>query len=174
VFKSNINFDYVEFGIKQKMKLGLAGILNYQIYSGDFLSQKKLQFIDYKYIRRGDPILLNNPMRSFQTMDSSFNVFRRFYEGHAMHHFNGAILNKVPLLKKLNLLEVVGGGFLILPERNLRFFEAIAGIEKVIPIWREKFKIGIYWAGSAANKYNNPFQFKVGLQQFNRTTNSWD
>jgi hypothetical protein len=173
VFNSSINFDYLEFGMQQVVKLGLGGSMRYEIYTGDFLSQKKLLFIDYKFIRRGDPFLFSNPMRSFQTMDSSFNIFHRFYQGHILHEFNGAILNKIPLLKKLNLLEVVGGGLLILPERNLQFAEAFAGIEKIVPLWREKFKIGIYITGSAANKYNNPYQFKIGLGQFNKKSNSW-
>lgn len=173
VFQSETNFDYLEFGMRQTMKLGLAGILQYELYSGDFLNKKQLQFIDYKFIRRGDPFLFNNPMRSFQTIDSSFNVFNRFYQGHILHAFNGALLNKIPLLKRLKLLEVVGGGILILPERDLRFIEAFAGVEKSFSLWREKFKIGVYIAGSVANKYNNPFQLKLGFDQFNRQRNSW-
>lgn len=173
IFKSEINFDYVEFGIFQKLKLGLAGISQYQLFSGEFVTHKDLKYIDYKFISRGNPFFFNNPLRSFQALDSTFPIFKRFYEGHYLHHFNGALVNKIPLLKKLNILEVAGGGILFVPERKLNYMEAYIGIEKIIRIWRERFKIGFYAVGSLANKYNNPYQIKFGLNQFNKRTNSW-
>lgn len=173
VFKSEINFDYLEFGFFQKLKLGLAGISQYQVFSGEFVTHKDLKYIDYKFISRGNPFFFNNPLRSFQAMDSTFPIFKRFYEGHYLHHFNGAIINKIPILKKLNILEVAGGGILFVPERKLNYIEGYIGIEKIIRIWRERFKIGFYAVGSLANKYNNPYQFKIGLDQFNKRTNSW-
>ena len=174
IFGSIIHFDYVEVGLKQRIKLGLAGILQYNILSGGFPNQRNLQYVDYKFISRGNPNLFNNPLRSFQSMDSTFPIFNRFYEGHLLHQFNGAILNKIPLIKKLNLLEVAGGGFLLSPERDLRYVEAFFGIEKIIRIWNEQFKVGYYVAFSAANKFNTPFQFKIGLDQYNKRKNSWN
>ncbi|MBP6624559.1 MAG: carboxypeptidase-like regulatory domain-containing protein [Chitinophagaceae bacterium] len=173
LLSSDVDFDYLEFGIRQKLKLGLAGISQFQIFTGEFMSKKELRYIDYKFISRGNPYLFNNPLRSFQALDSTFNVFKRFYEGHYLHHFNGSILNKIPLLKKINLLEVAGGGILFVPERKLNYAEAYVGIEKIIRIWRERFKIGFYVVGSLANKYNNPYQIKFGLDQFNKKSNSW-
>jgi hypothetical protein len=172
-FKSVVDFDYLEFGITQRLKLGLTGISDYTLFTGSFHNIKDLRLVDYKFMRRGDPILFSNPTKSFQSLDSTFPAFKRFYEGHYLHHFNGAILNKIPLLKKLNLLEVGGGGFLYLPERNLKYFEAFFGIEKILRFWTERFKIGVYIVGSVANKYNNPIQIKIGIEQFNKRRNSW-
>jgi hypothetical protein len=173
ILGSDINFDYLEFGIKQRLKLGLAGISQYQLFTGDFVNQKDLRYVDFKFISRGNPYLFNNPLRSFQSLDSTFPVFRRFYEGHYLHAFNGSLINKIPLVKKLNILEVAGGSFLILPERNLRYIEGFIGLEKIIRIWNERFKVGYYFVVSYANKYNNPYQFKIGLDQFNKRKNSW-
>lgn len=170
---SNINFDYLEFGITQKLKLGLAGESRYTFISGSFLSRKDLRLVDYKFMRRGDPILFSNPTMSFQALDSTFPAFKRFYEGHYLHQFHGALLNKIPLLKKLNLLEVAGGGILYLPERNLKYAELFFGVEKIIRFWRERYKIGGYVVTSAANKYSNPIQFKIGIEVFNKRKHSW-
>ena len=68
---------------------------------------------------------------------------------------------------------MAGGSFLILPERNLRYVEGFIGLEKIIRIWNERFKVGYYFVVSYANKYNNPYQFKIGLDQFNKRKNSW-
>ncbi len=170
---SAINFDYLEFGIRQKLKLGLAGESNYTFVTGSFFNKKDLRLVDYKFMRRGDPFFFLNPTLSFQALDSSFPVFKRFYEGHYIHEFHGAILNKIPLLKKLNLLEVAGGGLLFVPERNLKYAEAYFGVEKIIRFWRERYKVGGYVVGSVANQFKNPVQFKINITMFNRKKNSW-
>lgn len=170
---SEIDFDYLEYGISQHLKMGLAGEANYSFISGKFISRKDLRLVDYKFMRQGDPFLFSNPTKSFQALDSSFPIFNRFYEGHYLHQFHGAILNKIPLLKKLNLLEVAGGGILYAPERNLKYAEAFFGIEKILRFWRERYKIGGYMVGSVANQFKNPVQFKISIEKFDRRKNSW-
>jgi hypothetical protein len=61
-----------------------------------------------------------------------------------------------------------------LPERKLIYFEAFAGIEKPFKLFGEKFKLGTYVAASIANKFNNPFQLKFGLQHYDKETNKWE
>lgn len=170
---SEIDFDYLEYGISQRLKMGLAGEGSYSFISGSFISKKDLRLVDYKFMRQGDPFLFSNPTKSFQALDSSFPIFKRFYEGHYLHQFHGSILNKIPLLKKLNLLEVAGGGILYAPERNLKYAEAFFGIEKIIRFWRERYKIGTYVVGSVANQFKNPVQFKISIEKFDRRKNSW-
>jgi hypothetical protein len=177
IINSKVNFDYLEFGLKQELKVGLLGISKYEVLTGSFLNQKELRLVDYKYQRRGDPLLFLNPNEAFQSLDSTFATFKRFYQGHWVHEFNGFLINKIPLLKKLQLREVAGAGFLIVPERNnLRYVEGFAGIERVIkwpfnPLY--KFKLGVYVVGSAANQFNNPIQFKIGVTSWDRRTNKW-
>lgn len=173
---SKVDFDYLEFGIQQQLKLGIAGISRYTIRSGSFPTRKDLRTIDYKFQRRGDPLLFLNPNEAFQSLDSTFPVFDRFYEGHYLHEFNGALINKIPFLKKLQLREVAGAGFLIAPERDLRYAELFAGVERVFkwpfnPIY--KFKLGVYVVGSAANQFRNPVQFKIGIMSWDRKRNKW-
>lgn len=177
IFGSAVDFDYLEFGIKQSFKLGLLGTSAYTIKTGSYLNRKDLRLVDYKFQRRGDPILFSNPNEAFQSLDSTFPVFKRFYEAHYVHEFNGAIINKIPFLKKIGLREVAGGGFLFAPERNnLRYAEAFAGIERVFkyPFGQlGKFKVGVYVTGSAANQFRNPVQFKVGITTWDKIKGKW-
>lgn len=173
IFNSKIDFDYLEFEVKQQLRLGLAGISEYSFITGSFLNTNKVSIVDYKYMRRGDPLLFTEPSRNFQALDSTFPVFKRFYEAHYIHNFNGAIINKISLFKKLNISEVVGGGLLYLPEKNLQYAEAFGGLEKILHIFRERIKLGGYVVTSVANKFNNPVQFKIGLQYYNRTKKMW-
>jgi hypothetical protein len=176
VLNSKVNFDYLEFGIEQELKLGTTGVSHYTIKTGSFLTTKDLRLVDYKFQRQGDPVLFMNPNEAFQSLDSTFPVFKRFYQGHYLHEFNGAILNKIPFLKKLQLREIAGAGFLIAPERNLHYAELFAGVEKVFkwpfnPLY--KFKFGVYIVGSVANQFRNPVQLKIGITSWDRKRNKW-
>jgi hypothetical protein len=173
ILNSKIDFDYLELNISQRLKLGLVGVSEYSFITGSFLNTNKVGFVDYKYMRRGDPLLFTEPSRNFQALDSTFPVFNQFFEGHYIHNFNGALINKIAPFKSFKINEVLGGGFLFLGEKNLQYFEAFAGLEKILNIFREKIKIGVYAVGSVANKFNNPLQFKIGVQYFNRTKKIW-
>lgn len=176
ILDSKVNFNFWEVGMRQEISFGLLGILHYTFNSGTFLTRKDLRLVDYQFMRRGDPILFSNPDGSFQALDSSFAVFKRFYQGHVVHEFNGFLINKIPLLKKLQLREIAGAGFLYAPERNLRYVEAFAGIERVFK-WpfspAAKFKLGVYIVTSAANKFSNPLTFKIGVTGWDKQRNRW-
>jgi hypothetical protein len=176
ILDSKVDFDYLEYGLEQQINVGVLGNLHYNIKTGSFLNQEGLKLLDYQYQRRGDPFLFMNPDEAFQALDSTFAVFKRFYQGHLVHEFNGALINKIPFLKKLQLREVAGAGFLIAPERNLRYAEMFGGVERVFK-WPfnplTKFKLGVYVVGSVANKFTNPIQFKVGLTTWDKRKNKW-
>ncbi len=176
LFKSKIDFDYLEFGIEHNINAGVAGNTSYIVRSGDFINTKDLRIIDYKFMRQGDPLFFQNPNRSFQALDSTFPVFDRYFQGNLVHEFNGFFINRIPFFKKLKLQEIAGGGFLIAPERDLRYLEFFGGIERVFkwpfnPLAR--VKLGVYVVGSVANKFNNPVQFKIGLTTWDRFRNRW-
>lgn len=176
IFKSKADFDYLEFGIEQQVKLGTTGISSYTMKTGSFFNKKDLRLVDYQFQRRGDPLLLLNPNEAFQALDSSFPVFKRFYQLHYLHEFNGFFINKIPFLKKLKLREVAGAGFLIAPERNLRYGEVFAGIERAFrwpfnPLGR--FKLGVYVVGSGSNQFRNPVQIKIGITTWDWFKNKW-
>jgi hypothetical protein len=176
LLNSRVNFDYWDVGMRQEINLGLTGILNYSIMSGTFVNTRELKMIDYQWQRKGDPFLFANPSTAFQALDSTFPVFKRFYQSHLIHEFNGYFINKIPLLKKLQLREVAGAGFLFLPERNLRYAETFAGIERFFK-WpfnmASKFKLGVYVVGSVANKFTNPVTLKIGVTAWDKTRNKW-
>jgi hypothetical protein len=176
LFKSAIDFDYLEFGLEHHINLGVAGQTNYIVKTGDFYNTRDLRVIDYKFMRRGDPLFFQNPQKAFQALDSTFPVFDRFYQGNLVHEFNGFLINRIPFAKKLKLQEIAGGGFLYTHDRALRYFEFFTGIERVFkwpfnPLAR--VKLGVYVVGSVANKFNNPLQFKIGLTTWDRFRNNW-
>jgi hypothetical protein len=176
IMNSKVDFDYVEAGIRQEIKLGLTGTSRYSLKTGSFINDRELRLVDYKFQRRGDPVLYMNPDEAFQALDSTFPLFKQFYQGHYVHEFNGALLNKIPLFKKLGLREIGGAGFLIAPERSLKYAEAFTGVERVFKLpfnALSKFKLGVYVVGSVANQFANPVQFKIGITSWDTRRNRW-
>ncbi len=176
VLNSEIDFDYLEFGLIHQIKLGVAGESYYIVKVGDFVNTKDLRVIDYKFMRRGDPFFFADPQKSFQALDSSFAVFDRYYQGNFVHSFHGSLISKIPFFKKLKLEEIAGFGFLIAKERDLKYGELFAGLERIFK-WPfnplTKVKIGLYIVGSVANQFKNPVQLKFGITTWDRFRNKW-
>ena len=175
IWGSSIDYTYLEYRVEQNISFGLMGLSELRINSGSFLQHRNINLIDYRYQRRGDEGFFTPPMYNFQTLDSTFTTFKRFVELHYRHQFEGALINKIPGVKSLNMSESVGLNMLYAPERqNMLFYEAYAGIDKRIRIWRQHFKLGLYYAVGMSNIFEQPrMGFKINFQSYDRYQGSW-
>jgi hypothetical protein len=170
---SSVDFDYWEFKINQSVNIGLFGVSQYSIKYGAYSNKRNIKLADSIFLRRGDKFIFLNPSNTFQALDSFYSVKADYLEMHYVHNFKGSIINRLPFMKKLRLQEIAGVGFLYIPERKLRYFEAFAGLEKTAKLFRDRYKIGGYVVFSQSNKFNSPVQLKVSFEKFNRRRNSW-
>lgn len=180
-FKSIVDFDYLSFGIEQQFQIGTLGQSNYRIRTGTYVNQDSVLYIDRKFFRTSDQdaffrFLFSQPLYSFQNLDSSYETQKFFLETHYIHHFNGAIVNKIPFMKKTGLKALMGGGFIYLPEHNNYFYtEAFFGAERIFKIARRRLRVGAYAVFSvASNQFALPkedqpknLQFKVSFDIMN-------
>ena len=173
IVNSIVNFDYVEFQIRQKFSMKLLGNAEYNIKTGTFLNTSKVYLIDYKYHRKGDPYLFTNPLQTYQLLDSSFPTFNLFLEGHYYHRFNGYFTNKIPLFKKLKLNEVAGAAFLYAPEVKKTHAEVFIGLEKAIKVLGRSFRLGVYSAYGVTNGDFVGRGFKFSIEYFDPVRNRW-
>ena len=181
IFNSVVNFDYISFAIEQEFQIGTMGKSYYIVKSGKFVNQDSVLYIDKKFFRRSDsdPIfryLMSQPLYSFQNLDSSYETKDFYFELHYIHHFNGAIMNKIPFMKKTGIQALIGGGSLYLPEHNDYFYmEAYTGIERTFKFARRRLRIGAYvifsWANHSLSlpKDQKPknVQFKISFDIMN-------
>ena len=173
ILGSAIDYDYIEAKVTQQINAGLFGVTQYNITYGNFINKTDLREPDYKYIRQKDALIFLNPTNFFQGIKESFPVFNQFYEVHIVHNFKGSIINRLNFVKKLKLQEVVGGGYLYVPERKLQYAELFVGLEKNFKMFRDRYKIGAYTVFSQANQYNNPVSVKVSFEKFNKHKTNW-
>lgn len=174
IFGSDVDHDYILVGLNQTFKIGTIGTSSYNIKTGTFLNTKNLKDADQKYNRRSDPIWFSNPLYSFQGLDSTLPTQKIQFEAHFVHHDNGAILNKIPFMKKTRIGMVFGGGYLYIPEFNWHHYEFVYGLERNFKFSKRRLRIGIYGVLSEGNHINLTPSWKVSFAILDTRNMKWN
>ena len=174
LFGSDIDHEYLEFSFMQTLKIGTIGTTTYRGAVGKFLSSKNLREPDYKFQRRSDPIWFSNPLYSFQGLDSTLPTKDYTWEAHIVHHDNGAIINKIPFMKKTRIGLVVGASALYVKEHNWQHYEFLAGLERNFKFSRRRLRIGIYGVLSDGNNIAPQATWKVSFAVLDDRNMKWN
>lgn len=108
------HFHQFKAQLRQNFSVADKGRFAYNLRAGAFVDANSISFVDFQHF---------NGNRSYVTvrdyMDSFFllpyydlSTNNSYFEGHIEHNFNGWIMNKLPLLKKLNAHLIVSGKLL--------------------------------------------------------------
>lgn len=170
---SDIDFDYFEFEVFHQINVGTVGRSNYRLATGKFLNHRDLRLVDYRYHRQGDVWLYSNPLYTFQLVERTMSSRDIFYEAHYIHHFNGAIMNNIPYLKKTRMTCVAGGGGLFIEEFNYSYIEAFFGVERIFKMNRRRFRLGAYWCVAETSDSKPRGTFKFSFEFFSNRENKW-
>ncbi len=110
--------------------------------------------MDYRHFNGNQTILANQDyLNSFKLLPYYLYSTNKYYaEVHAEHHFNGFIFNKIPLLKKTKIQEVVGGHFLYNDKLN-QFYEVNFALENIFRIIRVDYVMAYGPNGSFKNGF---------------------
>jgi hypothetical protein len=173
VFNSVADFDFLELRITDNTKLGTWGQSRYNIYLGKFLNNNSVLFTEDKFFRGSDPYLFSNALKSFQLLGPSLHTSNPYLQLHYLHRFNGVLLNKVPFVKKLHLIEVAGAGALLIQDNNFRHAEVFGGLEKTFKIRKQLFRIGVYYVVADSNYSDLAGSIKFGIDFYDSFRNSW-
>lgn len=173
LFGSDINFDFVEAEIKQEFQLYTLGTSSYKINAGKFVNTNDLRYVDYKIFPRGDKWFFASLMQSMQIQDTSLFVTDSYIKAHFIHHFNGAIINFLPLIKNLGIKTVVGTSGLYIPEDNYQYWEAFGGVERTFKIDRRRLRLGVYFVDAISNYSIIKPRIKFAINFYSMRDNSW-
>ena len=174
VFDSEVNFDYLEFEVYQDLILGVFGNSKYRFLVGDFVNTKQLPFLDIKRFRQSDPFIYLEPLENFQVLDTNLVTSSPFIEFHYIHHFNGALVNNIPLIKKTRIGVVAGGGFLYESENNYRHQELFAGLERVFKLGpRRRMRLGVYGVIGESNFTPIQTDYKFSIDIIDTWKRDW-
>ncbi|MEJ6792458.1 MAG: DUF5686 and carboxypeptidase regulatory-like domain-containing protein [Lacinutrix sp.] len=130
---SNYNFEQFKARLRQRVKLGNKGELEYNVLGGIFSNADNIAFMDYHHF--------NGNQTNVKLDGSYLNAFKNlpyyglstnnsYAEFHAEHRFNGYILNKIPLLNKLNFNLILGVNAAITQD-NKPYSEFSVGVDNI-------------------------------------------
>lgn len=173
LFGSSVNFDYLSLYIQQELSIGTIGKTNYYFTTGQFVNKKSIELIDKKFFVRSDTstlfrFLMNSPTGQFQNLQEQYVTENLYAEFHIIHRFNGAVINKIPFMKKTRIRSLMGAGFLFLPEVNNLFYqEAYIGIERNFKFLKTIIRPALYLVYSDSNVQQPNLRLKFGITTLN-------
>ncbi|MCZ2276646.1 MAG: DUF5686 and carboxypeptidase regulatory-like domain-containing protein [Bacteroidia bacterium] len=125
------DFQLAFLGISHSFTVGLLGTSELEAVGGKFFTVKNIYLPDYRHFNANLTFFSKFSLRRFDLLDYYSNSTRdRFAEFHAQHNFKGFILNKIPVLRKLKLEEIVSFHYLNVRGRN-NHYELSVGISKL-------------------------------------------
>ena len=114
---SDVNYDLVSADIsKSDIRMGVLGRTSFYIRAGKFLNNSSLFYPDYKQFAGNEVLFYKAGINSFLLLNYyNFSTYTQYVEGHLEQNFSGFILNKIPLIRKLKLQEIVDLNYLSTP-----------------------------------------------------------
>ncbi|POY34816.1 hypothetical protein C3K47_18430 [Solitalea longa] len=159
VLNSDVDYHMVSARLYDSgIRLGLLGNVAYSVGAGKFLSSTSAWFMDYMQFK-------GNRVTFYEGSSSSVFRFLDYYgystqdyylEGHAEHNFSGFFMNKIPLLRKLRLEEIVGANYLQTEKLNSHT-ELYLGLQRLL--FRAEF--GFSWMDGKS--YQSAFRLSTSF-----------
>jgi hypothetical protein len=171
IFNSDFNYNKVSLSYANRFRFATWGYSQVLIKGGKVFS--KIPYILLEIPRGNETFFYANNL--FNQMNNFEFVNDQYIEGFWQHHFNGILLNRIPVIKTLNLREVLGVSIAYgsLSAKNKSFnsnnyftvldkkpyVEIDAGIENILDVIRIDFLYRLTYNDAAyKNQYliNNP------------------
>jgi hypothetical protein len=158
LFGSDVEFNKWQFSMADNMNFKIGGEFKYRVGIGGFFATDSVEIPDLKHFNGNQTFYNINYLNSFQLAPYyRYSNDRRFYAfGHAEHHFNGLLTNKIPLFNKLRWNLVAGANTFFVNDKNY-YAEVFVGLENIFKLFRVDF-VNAYQPGTG-----NLFGVRVGL-----------
>jgi len=174
LLNSDVRYSKYEFIVEDYVPSNRIGFSHYRVASGGFLNDPStVRFIEYKWFRGGDYFLYTHPLYTFQNLPETFATPEVYFMANATHHFEGFLLNRVPLIRRLKLNVAMGASMLSIPSRSLMHLETYVGAERKMKLWDQPVRWGMYY-GLLPNDMNPGYRIKIGMDFKDTFLDRWN
>jgi len=117
ILGSDVDYDLLSADVsKSNINDGVFGNTSFYIGAGKFLNHRSLFYPDYKQFAGNEVLFYKSGISSFLLLNYyTFSTYTQYIEGHVEQNFSGFILNKIPLIRKLKLQEIMDINYLTTP-----------------------------------------------------------
>lgn len=131
--ETRLNYTQLKAQLRQNIDVGNLGEFRYRLKGGGFIAGDGISFVDYQHFngnqtRVGSSSYYTNVFNLLPYYSLSTN--KSYFEGHAEHHFNGWLSNKIPVFNWLNYNFVIGGHALMTTD-NTPYQEVSVGLDNI-------------------------------------------
>jgi hypothetical protein len=149
-----IDYDRLIAGIFDRLDLKLWGRLRYVVRAGTYLRTGRMHFMDYQHFQGNQTHVLSRDLSaSFRLLPYyEYSTNRQFAEAHLDYNLGGALLSRVPLVKKLHLSEVISAHFLS-NDLAPRYAELTVGIDRLLGMIRLEYAASVLPGGQISHGF---------------------
>lgn len=159
ILGSDINFDRLQLTVNDDLDYGLVGSGTYTISAGAFVNNDSTSFIDFKHFNGNETVFSSFEPGNFQLLDFYlYSTDNNYLKAHYEHHFNGFIINKLPLIRKTRVQVVSSLNYLRTTEIN-NYLEFGIGLEHIFKVLR----VDYYFGFLSGSNIENGFRVGVGF-----------
>jgi len=158
LLNSDVDYDLVSLEISEdRISAGMLGYSSFVAGVGKFLNNNVVYYPEAKHFRGNNSLLSRPDLRKFLFLDFYlFSTDRQYAEFHFEHNFSGFLTNKVPLLRKLKLEELVGASYLTQPVKR-NYTEFYFGLQRLI------FRAAYGFAYDGNKRVDHGFRLSYGF-----------
>jgi len=129
---SDVDYDLIGLEItKDRINIGLLGYSQFFVGAGKFLNNKAVYYPELQHFRGNSSLTASPDIRRFSFLDYyQHSTNRQYLEAHFEHNFAGLITNKLPMVRKLKLEELIGINYLTQPLKK-NYTEYYFGLQRL-------------------------------------------
>jgi len=157
-FGSDVDYDLLEVGVRQGIRLGVRGLLDMYLKAGQFLNTKSMYFMDYKHFMGNQtPFMTTDPVGSFRILDYyNYSTSDKYFFGNVHYHFRKFLLTRIPKVRMLGASENFFVNYLATPYSN-NYTELGYGLNGILRLFRLEFATSFQNGNYVANG------FRIGI-----------
>ncbi len=140
VFGSDVDYDLIEVGIRQGVRLGIRGLLDVNMKAGKFLNTKSMYFMDYKHFAGNQtPFITTDPVGSFRLLDYyQYSTRDQYFSANVHYHFRKFLVTRIAKARLLGVSENFFVNYLATPSSN-NYTELGYGLNGIFRLFRLEF-----------------------------------